>query len=203
MEGYGERWNLFEDKKNPAARFGGFLSAIVSAIQNWNDNSLVRMPGVGDRIERVRLNEDESGFNLDMGPHIIKNIVKNGKEAAEKLVSQFAEQPLNSSQSKGWNEQRFVWLCVLLKMLEKRSPEILNALNPTCAHATDSDTLIVRAMQSNGGNGAQEPLTPEQARALWDAIKALKQFMVALCDPDAQSVFRAIPETELRVRPPL
>ncbi|MGZ8159027.1 MAG: patatin-like phospholipase family protein [Methylobacter sp.] len=209
-DGYGERWNLFEDKNNPAARFGGFLSAIVSAMQNWNDNSLARMPGVRDRIARVRLNEGEGGLNLDMEKTIIQNIVQRGEDAAKELVSQYAAMLPNGPQPKGWDDQRLIRLCVLLKMLETRSPGVLHALDPACAHATDFDTLINKATQSNGGDGGQEPpagfeepLTPEQVEALQNAMSALRQLMIALGNPDAQSVFRAIPEPELRVRPQL
>jgi hypothetical protein len=209
-QGYGERWNLFDEKDNLAARFGGFLSSIVAAMQNWNDNSLARMPGVRDRIARVRLNENEGGLNLDMEASIIQNITKRGEQAAEQLISHYAPQRAGGSQAKGWDEQRFVRLCALLKMLEARAPGILHALDAHCAHATDFDTLIARATQSNGGNGAQEPpagfekpLTPEQAKALQDAKGALKRLMKTLGDPSTQSVFRAIPEPELRVRPPL
>jgi predicted acylesterase/phospholipase RssA len=209
-EGYGERWDLFEDKENPAARFGGFLSAIVSAMQNWNDNSLARMPGVRDRIARVRLNEDEGGLNLDMEPLIIENVVQRGEKAAAKLISHYATQREDGPQAKGWDDQRFVRLCALLKMLEARASGIRHALDPNCAHATDFRTLIARAKQSYGGKGAkeppagfEEPLTPKQAKALEDAMDALERLVNTLSDPNTQSVFRAIPEPELRVRPPL
>ncbi|MGZ5027269.1 MAG: patatin-like phospholipase family protein [Methylobacter sp.] len=209
-EGYGERWNLFDKKDNRAARFGGFFSAIVSAMQNWNDNSLARMPGVRDRIARVRLDEHEGGLNLDMEAPIIKSLVARGETAAIELISQFTAQPPNASQPAGWDDQRFVRLCTLLKMLEERAPGILEAFDGKTAHATDFVTLIDRAVQSNAGNGAQPsppgfeaPLTLDQAKALKKAMKALRQLMVTIGDPAAQSAFRAIPEPELRVRPPL
>jgi predicted acylesterase/phospholipase RssA len=209
-EGYGERWNLFDEKDNCAARFGGFFSAIVSAMQNWNDNSLARMPGVRDRIARVRLDDHEGGLNLDMEASVIKSLVGRGETAASELISQFTEQPPNAFQPDGWNEQRFVRLCTLLKMLEARAPGILEAFDGKTAHATDFVTLIDSAIQSNAGNGAQKPpagfetaLTPDQAQALKEAMKALRQLMETLATPAAQSAFRAIPKPELRVRPPL
>jgi hypothetical protein len=209
-EGYGERWNLFDEKDNRAARFGGFFSAIVSAMQNWNDNSLARMPGVRDRIARVRLDEHEGGLNLDMEAPIIQSLVARGETAASELIAQFTAQPPNAPQSEGWDDQRFVRLCVLLKMLEARAPGILEAFDDKTAHATDFVTLIDRAMQVNAGDSVQNPpagfessLTPEQAQALKEAMEALKQLMVTLGNSAAQSAFRAIPEPELRVRPPL
>jgi predicted acylesterase/phospholipase RssA len=209
-QGYGERWNLFDEKDNRAARFGGFFSAIVSAMQNWNDNSLARMPGVRDRIARVRLDEHEGGLNLDMEAPIIKSLVARGETAAIELISQFTAQPPTASQPEGWDDQRFVRLCTLLKMLEERAPGILEAFNGKTAHATDFVTLIDRAVQSNAGNDAQStppgfeaPLTLDQAKALKKAMEALRQLMVTISDLAAQSAFRAIPEPELRVRPPL
>jgi hypothetical protein len=78
-EGYGERWNLFDDKNSSAAKFGGFFSTILSTMQNWNDNTLARMSGVRDRIVRVRLNENEGGLNLDMEEAIIRSIVTGSR----------------------------------------------------------------------------------------------------------------------------
>jgi predicted acylesterase/phospholipase RssA len=209
-EGYGERWNLFDEKDSRAARFGGFFSAIVSAMQNWNDNSLARMPGVRDRIARIRLDEHEGGLNLDMETPIIQSLVARGETAASELTAQFTAQPPNEPQPEGWDDQRFVRLCTLLKMLEERAPGILEAFDDKTAHATDFVTLIDRAMQSSAGDGVQKlpagfeaPLTPEQAQALKEAMEALKQLMVTLGNPAAQSAFRAIPGPELRVRPPL
>ncbi|MFA5923666.1 MAG: patatin-like phospholipase family protein [Methylococcaceae bacterium] len=209
-EGYGERWNLFNEKDDYAARFGGFLSAIVSAMQNWNDNSLARMPGVRDRIARVRLNDNEGGLNLDMEQSIIESIVERGEDAAAELIARYAAQPADGPQPEGWDEQRLVRLCTLLKMLEVRAPGILHAFDGNTAHSTDFAALIDRAMQWHTVNGAQEPpagfeepLTPDQAKVLKDAVEALKQLMVTLDNPNAQSVFRAIPEPELRVRPTL
>jgi hypothetical protein len=209
-EGYGERWNLFDEKDNGAARFGGFFTAIVLAMQNWNDNSLARMPGVRDRIARVRLDEHEGGLNLDMEAPIIQSLVARGETAASELIAQFTAQPPNAPQPAGWDEQRFVRFCTLFKMLEARAPGILEAFNGKTTHATDYVTLIDSALQSHAGNGVQNPpagfeapLTPEQAKALKEAMEALKQLMVTLGNPAAQSAFRAIPGPELRVRPPL
>ena len=59
-----------------AARFGGFFSAILGAMQNWNDNALSRMPGVRDRIARVRLQPTEGGLNLNMEGGVIQAVAE-------------------------------------------------------------------------------------------------------------------------------
>jgi predicted acylesterase/phospholipase RssA len=209
-EGYGERWDLFDDKDTGVARFGGFLASIIATMQNWNDNSLARMPGVRDRIARVRLNEAEGGLNLDMEPETIHNISKRGEEAVEELILRYVAQPPDGPQPEGWDEQRFIRLCVLLKMLEARSPGILKALDPKCPYTSDFDSLIAK-FTTTGQDidskkippGFEGPLTEEQAKALKNAISAVKQLMETLGNQDAQTVFRAIPEAQLRVRPPL
>jgi predicted acylesterase/phospholipase RssA len=209
-KGYGERWNLFDDKTPSAAKFGGFLSAILSTMQNWNDNTLSRMPGVRDRIVRLKLNDNEGGLNLDMEQAIIERIVARGEDAAGALISYYLTDSTDGTQAKGWNDQRFIRLCTLLKMLEARSPGILRAFNPGWAYATDFDQLITNAMRPDGNDnpdqpppGFEEPLTQKQAEALRKAMGALEQLMETLGKPEAQSVFKAIPEPELRIRPPL
>ncbi|HLF96336.1 MAG TPA: hypothetical protein VI457_04255 [Methylococcaceae bacterium] len=208
--GYGERWNRFAEQEHSASRFGGFLAAIVSSMQNWNDNALARMPGVRDRIARVRLDAREGGLNLDMDATDIGNIAKRGEKAAVKLISRFAASSPDGSQAEGWDEQRFVRLGVLLKMIEARAPGILSALDPGCAHATDYRTLIDRFTRGDDGEGAQtpppgyeKPLTPEQRDALRDVLAALGQLAETLLDPPRKSAFKPIPKPELRVRPPL
>lgn len=42
-----------------------------------DDNSLARMPGVRDRVARVRLNEDEGGMNLNLEAGLISDIAKS------------------------------------------------------------------------------------------------------------------------------
>jgi hypothetical protein len=86
-QGYGERWNHFAEEKQGVSMLGGFISAIVSTMQNWNDNSLARMPGVRDRVARVRLNAKEGGMNLNMEARLIKNIAERGVQATKELFA--------------------------------------------------------------------------------------------------------------------
>lgn len=210
-QGYGERWNLFgEDENNNATKLSGFFFAIISAMQSWNDNSLARMPGVRDRIVRVRLDDKkEGGLNLDMKKDVIRNIVTRGEEAADDLIARFASQPSDARQTDGWNEQRFVRMCTLLDTLEKRAPEILHAFSGQTAYATDFETLIDKAMQWRDDNnkeppaGLEQPLTQQEADVLNVMIKDFKKLMVNLDKLNALDVFKAIPEPELRIRPPL
>jgi hypothetical protein len=201
--GYGERWDNFDQKTKSASRFGGFIAAILGTMQNWNDNSLSRMPGVRDRIARVRLRHHEGGLNLDMSASDITAIASRGEQAAVKLLARFAEKLPDGFEAEGWDEQRFVRLNVLLKMMEARRPGLATALDPACAHATDFDTLIANASRCDAPAGYEAPLTPEQAQALRGALTSLEQL---LARPDGSIVnigFKPVPKPELRVRPPL
>ncbi len=206
-EGYGERWNDFDERLTSASRFGGFVSAIVQAMQNWNDNSLARMPGVRDRIARVRLGENEGGMNLNMEPDLINKISALGEQAAGELLQRFdGASPANAAA--GWDEQRFVRLCVLFKMIEARVPGVAHAIDPKCPYATDFDTLIDRATLKPGAGGPhpappgyEESLTPQQADALRHALARLRAHVT---DRTGNPIdFKPVPTPELRVRPPL
>ena len=75
-EGYGECWSRFAENSEPASQLGGFISALVNAMQSWNDNTLRRMPGVRDRVVRVRLDAGEGGINLNMEPEVIDRLAE-------------------------------------------------------------------------------------------------------------------------------
>lgn len=90
--GYEERWNTF-DRQNGYASFSGFLFAVVGTMQNWNDNTLSRMPGVRDRVVRLGTFEHEGGLNLDMKPEVVKCLSERGEEAAKALLARYGPQP--------------------------------------------------------------------------------------------------------------
>lgn len=204
-EGYGERWNLFDGKPDGIGRFGGFIGAIVGAMQNWNDNTLSRMPGVRDRVARVRLNPDEGGMNLNMEREHITQVAERGTEAAEALLARFSTAPSPGAQAAGWDEHRLVRLNVLLKMIEARAAGVVRALSAQCPHATSIDTLI-DAARNQAVAGYTDPLTAAQAQTLHELVEALRTQMQALGvtanNPQANP-FVPLPKPELRVRPPL
>ena len=204
--GYGERWTRFDDDTVPGAkRFGGFFSAILSAMQNWNDNALSRMPGVRDRIARVRLQPSEGGLNLNMEGQVIADVADRGERAVQELINRFAPQGDGLTPAAGWDEQRWVRLGVLLKMVQERAPGVLTALDPGLAHATPIDTLIARAGDPNGPPpaGFEAPLTAAQQEALRAVVAALGALVGTVADPRVRTDFQPVPKPELRVRPPL
>ena len=121
LDGFGERRNLFDSKPNDIGRFGGFIGAIIGTMQNRNDNTLSRMPGVRDRVARVRLGPTEGGMNLNMTSEKITKVADRGAKAAEALLTRFSTASTPGAQATGWDEHRLVRLNVLLKMLETQA----------------------------------------------------------------------------------
>jgi len=204
--GYGERWDRFDHAStNGAARFGGFFSAILGAMQNWNDNALSRMPGVRDRIARVRLKPTEGGLNLNMEGAVIQAVAERGERAALSLVARFVAAEPGGPQAAGWDEQRWVRLGLLLKMIQERAPGVLTALDPALPHATPLQTLIDRAGDGSAPPpaGYDAPLTAAQQAALRAVVDALGVLVGTLAQPGLRTDFQPVPKPELRVRPPL
>ena len=207
-EGYGERWNHFDERPTSASRFGGFVAAIVQTMQNWNDNSLSRMPGFRDRIARVRLEANEGGLNLNMEPGVITKVSALGEKAAKEILARFDSTSPADSASDGWDEQRFVRLGILLKMIEARIVGIAHALDPNCPYVTEFHTLIDRATREPGAGGPhpappgyETALTPQQAEELRQSLRKLMLFAAA--GSRFKTDFKPMPKPELRIRPPL
>lgn len=205
LEGYGEFWFRFEDDGVTAARkddtlrlLGRFLSSIVNAMQNWNDNTLLRMPGVRDRVARVRLSDGEGGMNLNMPAETIDAIADKGLRAADLLRDRF------DAHADGWIEHRFVRLMTLLQMVAQRVPDVKVALRPgQPSNPTLREMLDHFDKRNVAPPGFQNTPDPAQRQALEEAVQALDTLAQVMGQITATNDFVAIPRPELRIRPPL
>ena len=208
-QGYAEAWFGCDQRVGAASSLGCFLSSIVNAAQNWNDNTMARMPGTRDRIARVRLAPDEGGMNLNMPRQRIEALAERGGQAAEALIARYVAPTPDGPPAPGWDQQRLVRLMVLLKTIEARAPGVLDALGRHTPHATAYQVLIERATQAAGAPpmapppGFETPLTAAQQAALLDTLAALEHLMARAVDPADSFSFRPIPMPVLRVRPAL
>nr|WP_074747820.1 patatin-like phospholipase family protein [Nitrosospira multiformis] len=211
-EGYAESWSLFAEKPEPVGRLGGFISAIVNAMQNWNDNTVRLMPGFRDRVARVRLKEGEGGMNLDMKPGIIDTLAERGKAAAEELIQRYAIPSPEGEEALGWDEHRFVRFNNLLVMMKARAPGIVDAISNNCKYATSMEDLFEKfscATDESGKltppPGYEEPMTPNEKDAYKTLVAALNALAEVMLKIDNNIPFKPIPKPnpELRVRPPL
>lgn len=200
-EGYGERWNGFDQEKKSSARFGGFLLAIISTMQDWNDATLARMPGVRDRVVRVRLEKEERGLNLNMDEKLIYLISKRGKKSADELIERFCSEE-DAGSAEGWDQQRWIRLNVFLGMLKKQLLGFVNATNQDVPHTLDFETMINEAIITEPP-GLDRPLTETEAEALKKFIQDLTHFARELDYQLGEYAFETVPEPVLRVRPPL
>ncbi|HKI02880.1 MAG TPA: SuhR protein [Thermoanaerobaculia bacterium] len=64
----------------------GFLATIITTMQNWVDNTQMRLPGYRDRVVHVHLDKEEGGLNLKMPTDRIKTLARRGKEAGRTLA---------------------------------------------------------------------------------------------------------------------
>lgn len=196
-KGYGERWNRFDEIKASGSRMGGFLAAIANAMQNWNDNTAARMPGVRDRVVRVRLDANEGGMNLNMEPGTIRNVAERGKDAARELIQRFVPP------ASGWNAQRWVRLRVALETLRIKFQLTCITLSHWAPGAVSYDDLIQGAAASHN-DGEEAAFTPEESMALQKALEAMRRFDAEINEAaKTYPPFLDIPRTDLKVRPSL
>ena len=201
-EGFADRWTRFDQETHPATQLGGFLMSIVSTMQNWNDNTLARMPGVRDRVARVRLEDNEGGFNLNMPGELIEKVAGRGRQAAEAIIERFLGSPPASKPAKGWDEQRWTRLDVFIHAFGQRISGLSRALGANLPWTTSYQNLITDS-QKSAPPGHAAKLRDEQVRALQGLIQSLDEVAKAFASHSTSYSNVPLPEPELRVRPPL
>ncbi len=98
-----------------------FLLAIFDTMQNWRDNSRLRLPGYRDRVAAVRLKPGEGGLNLNMTPARITELAARGRAAADELAAHFNPQrsgELQGTVTTTWENHRWVRLLSALSGME-------------------------------------------------------------------------------------
>jgi predicted acylesterase/phospholipase RssA len=200
-DGHGERWSNFDgalphrgEKKDRPAQLFGFFGALLNAMQNWNDNALSRMPGVRDRVVRIRLKEDEGGLNLNMKCELVEKVAGFGTDAAAELKKRFLA-------GHAWDEQRLVRLSVLVRVLEQKLCGLQRAWSNQ-PHATDYSVLLRNGMDA-APPGFKKPLTQAERDAIEKIMLDLQALATALSGAEKTSTFTAVPAPSLRIRPSL
>jgi predicted acylesterase/phospholipase RssA len=89
-QGILEQWVRF-DAGDPVSSFTGFLMRIVNTMQNWIDNTQLKIPGYRDRVAHVYLTDREGGLNLEMAEGAIDRLSKRGQCAGELLRDRFTD----------------------------------------------------------------------------------------------------------------
>jgi predicted acylesterase/phospholipase RssA len=95
-----------------------FLGTIVTTMQNWRDNMLLRLPGQRDRIAHVLLEGDEGGLNLVMKKEMIDTIAAKGARAAEVLRTRYSDTPPPETKLT-WRNHQWVRFLAFMPALEE------------------------------------------------------------------------------------
>lgn len=70
-----------------------FLRAIADTMQNWVDNTQIRVPGYRDRIVHISHSHEEGGMNLTMPPETLAKLTERGRNAGRRLVDYYTNPP--------------------------------------------------------------------------------------------------------------
>ncbi len=115
-DGLREQWMRYGAGPGPAAILE-FLGSIFETMQNWTDNTQLRVPGYRDRVAHVHLAPDEGGLNLSMDRAFIDRLSERGRCAGEKLRLRFTGNDPNSDLT--WDNHRWVRYRSTMALLEK------------------------------------------------------------------------------------
>jgi len=204
-EGRGDTWDRFAETKQPLGRLAGFLVSLWLAAWHWNDTTMMRMPGVRDRVVRIFLEEGEGGVNIKMSKQAIDALTQRyGKPAAQAFVRKFAEDG-----SPGWPEHRWVrfnrLLIALRQQIEgfKFAADLDRYTQPLSADIKESRTTAPLRGSSRGRPSPSEgSLSGKQALELEVLLAALSELEDSFHKAGDYRPYVAVPRPSLRVRHP-
>lgn len=168
-QGITEWWTRFESGGGWAP-LAGFAGAIVNAMQNWVDNTQLRVPGYRDRVVHVSLDESrEGGMNLDMPPDVIQRLGTRGQLAGRKLARRFG--PEGDGTPLTWDNHRWVRFRSSMSLLEELLREVREMVDDPGPDGYSE--LIERAKTDPPSYGWKSKATAEQADAALAELRAL------------------------------
>jgi hypothetical protein len=117
--GQREWWTRW-DKAAGFGRLTGFLHAIADTMQNWSDNSQLRIPGYRDRVVHVSHTDSEGGMNLDMDAADIRAMSQRGAWAGRRLVEYYSTppEPGPGGRKVSWENHRWIRYRSTMSILE-------------------------------------------------------------------------------------
>ena len=182
---------------NEIASTGDFLKSVLGAMQNWNDNMQLPLPGYRDRIVHICLNEEtEGGLNLNMPDTVIREVAARGELAADELIQRYA---MNVGIETNWDNHRWVRFRSTLAQLETLLQEFQAAYEHDPAYAA------MLAREDDAPPNSYRWKTEKQYRFASELIEDLLAVARKLQDPATPSLQDGAPNPmpELRVKPRL
>ena len=105
----------------------GFMGALVTTMQTWQDQMQLVMPGFRDRIVHVSHRAEEGGLNLNMDPNIIAVLADSGIQAANELIRASAEGG-GIANPNAWDNHWRIRVRSLLSLIQQGLEAIANGL---------------------------------------------------------------------------
>jgi predicted acylesterase/phospholipase RssA len=196
-EGRGDTWDRFAETKQPLGRLAGFLVSLWLAAWHWNDTTMMRMPGVRDRVVRIFLEEGEGGVNIKMSKQAIDALTQRyGKPAAQAFLRKFADDG-----SPGWPEHRWVRFNRLLIALRQQIEGFKFAADLD-RYTQPLGAQIVESRKTAPLRGSAQPLGHDQARELEVLLAALSELETSFHKAGDYRPYVAMPRPSMRVRHP-
>ena len=116
LRGSAERVVMSPDRRQPlfetVSDLATFGIQIVNAARNWRDNMQTELAGYRDRVCQIRLDKDQGGLNLEMGPPVVENLIATGRDAGRLIVRTATEA--------WWDEHRLTRYWTLMQMLQSK-----------------------------------------------------------------------------------
>ena len=81
----------FDVAPKPSGRLAGLVGAVLATVKDWNDATTARLPGVWDRVVRIRLQTGEGGLNISMPGKTILRVAHKGVIAGRLLLDRFSD----------------------------------------------------------------------------------------------------------------
>jgi len=198
----------FDEIPKPAGRLAGLIGALLATVKDWNDATTARMPGVWDRVVRIRLEKDQGGLNIAMPGKTILRVAHKGVVAGRLLLDRFSEADAPNGFASGWNEHRWARLIRLRAALGRHLQGVGWSSVPG-RHAEAMTAQIERALdepppkkENKQENKQENKLTRAQVAALGRTLDALVQAEQVLNAPEPPLPEQQ-PQAELHVRAPL
>jgi predicted acylesterase/phospholipase RssA len=165
----------------PITSLFGFLGTIVRTMQNWSDNTQMRLPGYRDRVAHIYLSEQEGGMNLSMPRRRVERLTRRGRIAGQKV------------QTLDWDGHRWTRYRSAVAQLEER----LDQMEEVYSGGFDR---FLEAHDSKKGRyqrpDAWKKYAMESTTALMDAVRSWRAHpKYRLGDKPPK------PEPELRISP--
>jgi hypothetical protein len=177
-----------------------FIGSIIKTMQNWNDNTQLRVPGFRDRVCKILLTKEEGGLNLNMDDKFIESISERGKFAGIELVERFYEQ---SEPVMNWDNHKWIRLRTTLPLLQK----YLMDLRRVYQEYPFPDEMDYKELLSRGKDTRPEsyPVSEKQKKFMRDELDKIFAIVSKWKEDDTAETFAGNtvprPPPELRIKP--